>query len=91
MDEISQNMVDQFNDLLKNEGSIVRLIKCNRVFGTVDIVLVEDVNVDSFVLNLSHLFYQKLEKFFEENYGFNLSYNNTGSCFWIKSVNKTHL
>ncbi|WP_064199034.1 hypothetical protein [Brevibacillus brevis] len=80
-DLITKEMVNEFNGILEAEGSIIRLhIEGER--GTVDIGFMDDPYIKNFVLNPENKFYEKLKGFFTSKGIYNLSFNNTGSCFW---------
>ena len=80
-DLITKEMVCEFNEILETEGSIIRLY-INGERGTVDIGFMNDPYIKSFVLNPDNKFYEKLKKFFATKGFHDLSFNNTGSCFW---------
>jgi hypothetical protein len=76
---ITEEMVNGFNDILQKENSIIRL---KLIDNAVKIGLISDYLIDNYTLNVSHIFYHRLETYFK-NLGINkLSYNNTGSWFW---------
>lgn len=77
---ITDEMILEFNNILKNEGSII-ILKRNDDGRTVQFII-NDKNIESFIINLNDSFYEKLEKFFREKGITDLRYNNSGSCFW---------
>lgn len=80
--KITQEMLNEFNNLMELEGSVIRLKTDDRIFDTINIKLPEDKNVYSFILNPTDEWYNKLENFFKQKGIPELKYNNTGSCFW---------
>lgn len=82
--ELLERIVEKFNEMLEGEGSFIRLQLDTRVYGTVDIKMIESPYVDSYVLNLSNAFYEKLESFLRDEFGIEqIGYNNTKSCFCL--------
>ncbi|MWV44939.1 hypothetical protein GRF59_15055 [Paenibacillus sp. HJL G12] len=79
MSEITEEYINEFNQTLKNMGSIIKL---RRNGFKVDIGITDNAFVSSFVLNPSNEFYSKLEAFLKTKGIHQVTYNNTGSCFW---------
>lgn len=76
---ITMEHIEEFNRILESEGSIIRL-HLDR--GTANIVLLNEQYIKNFIINPTSTFYKKLETFFSGKEIYDLSYNNTGSCFW---------
>lgn len=83
MKEITKEMVDGFNEVLKNENSVLYLYKREDGY-SVDIKLLPDkyLNMEYQVINPNKNFYKELEDYFLARYEMKITYNNTGSCFW---------
>lgn len=83
---ITEEMVKEFNQSLKTMNCSFRLALRNGINGNnnCDIVIANDMFIQSCILNLTDKFYETLENFFAK-YGIELSYNNTGSTFWSKN------
>jgi phage antirepressor YoqD-like protein len=81
MRAISEETTDKFNEILREQGSIIKLY--NR-YNAIDIKLVEDdfLDMENQIIAPSKDFYDLLEKFFKKEGHKKISYNNTGSCFW---------
>ncbi|WP_336761507.1 hypothetical protein [Paenibacillus sp. USHLN196] len=77
---ITQEHVDEFSKILELEGSIIRLYRNGD--NVVDIVLSDSQYIKNFIVNPTKDFYKKLENFFAHKKIYELSYNNTGNCFW---------
>jgi len=80
---ITDEMIQEFNEILIKEGSILRLEKGKGTMGGVDIILQNDqyINHNS-IGGLSSKFYDKLNSFFRQKGVWELNYNNTATCFW---------
>lgn len=77
---ITDEHIKEFNTVLEHEGSVIRLVWDSR--STIDIKLLPDENLDSFIVNPSKKFYSKLNVFFNSKDIYDLSFNNTGTSFW---------
>jgi hypothetical protein len=79
---ITQEMLNEFNDAMKVNGSIIRLKFSKSMSHVVDIVPNSMCFIDSFIINPDKQFYKMMEEYFKEKGIEKLSYNNTGGCFW---------
>ena len=81
---ITENMVNEFNRLMNNDGSSIRL-EFSQGFVTphAEICLNNMKYIDSFILNTDKTFKKVLENFFKQH-GILLDYNNTRSTFWSR-------
>ena len=87
MARITEDMVTVFNQTLENLNCSFKLeLEKNCVTGnpSCDIVPSNDKFIQSSIINLTDEFYEILNDFFNKR-GIELSYNNTGSCFWSKN------
>lgn len=76
---ITDEMIKEFNEVMTNENSIVRL---QRNGSAVEIVLIEDKYLDSEnKVYPNDKFYKKLEDFFNSKGICNLSYNISSTMF----------
>ena len=84
--KITEEMVKEFNQSLKTMNCSFRLALRGGINGNnnCDIIIANDMFIQSCILNLTDKFYETLENFFTK-YGIELSYNNTGSTFWSKN------
>lgn len=83
---ITDDMIDGFNDILKDRESIVRIERNDYNGKSVHIVFREDelVNTKYHPLNVSDKMIRVLKSYFKNNYGVeNLYFNNTRTSFWI--------
>lgn len=85
--KITKDMVDNFNNLMIDMGSILRLKIKEPCY--VNIVLVDDIFLPpgtlgcSYTVDPSAEFYTIMESFFAKKYGVTeISYNNTKTTFW---------
>jgi len=80
MNEISLDTIQEFNSIMQEKGSILRLYKSAY---TIYIKLVEDnyLKMDDQIINPSREFYDHLQKFFNDK-NIEIEFNNTHSCFW---------
>jgi len=80
---ITDEMIQEFNEILIKEGSILRLEKGKGTIGSVDIVLQDDQYIKhNSIGGLTNKFYDKLNYFFRQKGVWELNYNNTATCFW---------
>ncbi|MET3505546.1 hypothetical protein [Halalkalibacter oceani] len=86
MSVISKEMINEFNNLMEQSGSSIRLIPNH---SSVDIKLVKDryLNMEDQIINPTTDFYDLLIQFFK-NEKVDIYFNNTGSCFWTESVSE---
>ena len=84
--KITEEMVKEFNQSLQVMNCSFRLTLRSGINGNnnYDIVIANDMFIQSCILNLTDKFYETLENFFAK-YGIELSYNNTGLTFWSKN------
>lgn len=84
--KITEEMVKEFNQALKTMNYSFRLALRNGINGNnnCDIIIANDMFIQSCILNMTDDFYEILESFFSK-YGIELSYNNTGTTFWSKN------
>lgn len=84
--KITEEMVKEFNQSLKTMNCSFRLALRGGINGNnnCDIIIANDMFIQSCILNLTDKFYETLENFFAK-YEIELSYNNTGSTFWSKN------
>lgn len=84
--KITEEMVKEFNQSLQVMNCSFRLVLRSGISGNnnCDIVIANDMFIQSCILNLTDKFYETLENFFTK-YGIELTYNNTGSTFWSKN------
>lgn len=87
--KITKEMVDILNEMLSDMNCIFRY-ELDAIDGDafdnphMNIVLVSDKFVDSYIVNLSKNYLNWLETTFKERWGITLCYNNTGSVIWSK-------
>ena len=79
---ITQEMLNEFNDAMKVNGSIIRLQFSKSMPHVVDIVPNSMCFIDSFIINPTDQFFRMTKDYFKEKGVDKLNYNNTGSCFW---------
>ena len=84
--KITEEMVEEFNQSLETMNCSFRLALRGGINGNnnCDIIIANDMFIQSCILNLTDKFYETLENFFAK-YGIKLSYNNTRSTFWSKN------
>jgi hypothetical protein len=82
---LTNEMIDQFNNILKEKGSIIRLDSSR---SSVDIKLIKDkyLEMEDQVINPNKEFYDDLQDFFYKKHGLKLTFNNTWSCFWATNL-----
>jgi hypothetical protein len=85
---IEQEMLDEFNQILESEGSVIRLKKSPET-ESVRIGLPDDKylptdqwGTESYQLMVTDEFLHKLSNFFSENGAMTIHFNNTRSTFW---------
>jgi len=80
---ITDEMIQEFNEMLIKENSILRLEKGKGTMGSVDIILQNDQYIShNSIGGLTNKFYDKLNSFFRQKGAWELNYNNTATCFW---------
>ena len=86
--KITNEMVNEFNSSLKIMGCCFKLKFVNDKYSegnpSCEIIMFNDLFIDSFIINPTKKFYETLESYFLDK-GITLSYNNTRSIFWSKS------
>lgn len=83
---ITKDMINEFNSILKNLDSGLRV----DIYSSSDeknlICTINPANnkyIKSAIFNFADEFYWMLEQFFNDR-GIEINYNNTGSIFWAK-------
>jgi len=80
---ITNEMIQEFNEILIKEGSILRLDRSKGVMGSVNIVFQNDQYIKYNIAGgLTDKFYEKLNNFFRQKGVWELNYNNTATVFW---------
>lgn len=82
---ITEDMLTQFNEQVLNIHPIELVMQEGPAVGCVKIQLKRDPFIESSIINLSEHFYDWLNNYFEQVYGIELNFNNTGTIFWSKS------
>lgn len=82
---ITKEMICEFNRSLKDLGCSFRIKYTEDIISSPcgEIVIANDLFVNSAIINLSDRFYKTLDYYFEKR-GIKLNYNNTRSIFWGK-------
>lgn len=81
--QFTQDKVDVINTWLESEGASFRYVLCEEGFNShIKIVPISNKFIDSYIFNLTHSYYDFLEKFCKEKFGITLSYNNTRNIIW---------
>lgn len=84
MDAITDTMLNDFNKIMFDRKSIVRLKRFpGRHNPAIEIVLVDEVFIESFIINMTVEFYEMLIEYFAI-YDMQISFNNTMSTFFLK-------
>lgn len=80
---ITDEMIIDFNDAMRIQGSSIILVKPEDRPNCIDIKLPEDRYVRHVSIGLTNEFYELLKAFFRHTRGVKeLSFNNTGTTFW---------
>lgn len=80
--KITKSLAHEFNVLMANNGSIIRLEYIQQPFYAMfKVCPCNMLYIDSYILNPTEEFYEILENFFK-NKDIKLSYNNTHTIFW---------
>lgn len=88
MAKITKGMVEHLNDTLKEfgVGFMYKMSGENSRSPVITITVVDPVGflhpVYTSIINCSDTYYEWLDKWFLNNYGITLTYNNTRSCCW---------
>lgn len=82
---ITEDMLTQFNEQVLNIHPIELVMQEGPAVGCVKIQLKRDPFIESSIINLSEHFYDWLNNYFEQVYGIELNFNNTGTIFWSRS------
>lgn len=76
----------ELNKLMEARGSKVRFkIQKNDFHSlqTIDIVLDDDIYIDTFIINKSDAFFEDVKEYLDSEFGITgIRFNNTASCFW---------
>lgn len=76
----------ELNQLMEARGSKVRFkVQKNDYHSlqTIDIVLDDDVYINSFIIHKTDEFFEEIEAYLDSEFGITgIRYNNTASCFW---------
>ncbi|KYC77071.1 hypothetical protein B4092_4808 [Bacillus licheniformis] len=84
----AEEVVVSLNSLMESRGSIVRF-KTDRgraYLPSIEIVIYDDY-IDSFIINMDDKFYNELANHLKAKFKiFNISFNNTRSCFWHQDI-----
>jgi len=80
---ITDEMIIEFNDAMRIQGSSIILVKQEDWSNSIDIKLPEDKFIRHLSIGLTDEFYELLKAFFRHTWGIKeLSFNNTGTTFW---------
>lgn len=82
---ITEDMLTQFNEQVLNIHPIELVMQEGPAVGCVKIQLKRNPFIESSIINLSEHFYDRLNNYFEQVYGIELNFNNTGTVFWSKT------
>lgn len=82
---ITEDMLTQFNEQVLNIHPIELVMQEGPAVGCVKIQLKRNPFIESSIINLSEHFYDWLNNYFEQVYGIELDFNNTGTVFWSKT------
>lgn len=82
---ITEDMLTQFNEQVLNIHPIELVMQEGPAVGCVKIQLKRNPFIESSIINLSEHFYDWLNNYFEQVYGIELNFNNTGTVFWSKT------
>ncbi|MEM5009363.1 hypothetical protein WKH57_01450 [Niallia taxi] len=83
MSVITKEMINEFNELLSQKESVIRLHVRHNV---VDIKLIEDsyLKMEDQIINPTNKFFEDLAEFLNDK-GVQIAFNNTKSCFWERN------
>lgn len=85
MKQITEDMLKQFNEQVLGIHPLELVMEDGPAAGCVKIQLKPDPFIGSSIINLSECFYDLLNNYFEQVYGIELNFNNSGTIFWSKS------
>lgn len=85
MKQITEDMLKQFNEQVLNIHPLELVMEDGPAVGCVRIQLKHNPFIESSIINPSEYLYAWLTNYFEQVYGIELNFNNTGTVFWSKS------
>ena len=84
MKQITEDMLTRFNESVLKIHPLELVMEDGPAVGCVKIQLKRDPFIESSIINPSEYLYEWLTNYFEQIYGIELDFNNSGTVFWSK-------